>query len=62
VLSRSHGTYSISLDGGAKQYYNGYSYNIRMQQVLYQIEGLTYGEHGLVLVNEGDYNNGGTHV
>jgi hypothetical protein len=48
----SHGWYSISIDSGEKQYFDGYSEKDQLQSVLYATTGLGVGNHEVVLCNE----------
>jgi hypothetical protein len=50
----SHGYLSISLDGAAKQYINGYSHLDDMQAELWSAN-VTTGAHGIIITNEMKY-------
>ena len=51
----SHGFYSISIDRGPKQYYNGFSDTLRNDAVLWASQGLPNGAHHVELRNENVY-------
>ena len=52
---RSHGYYSIQMDQGDKQYFNGYSANNSVHEVLFASQGLETGNHSVRLMNESEY-------
>jgi hypothetical protein len=54
ATSSNHGPYSVSLDGGDSQSFNGSQIAFRPQQLLYLASGLKTGQHTLTLVNDDD--------
>ncbi|WVO18554.1 hypothetical protein L204_106273 [Cryptococcus depauperatus] len=50
----NHGLYSVALDSGDVQMYNGYSDPEQFQVILYTSQGLKQGNHQIVLTNRND--------
>ncbi|WVN90835.1 uncharacterized protein L203_106078 [Cryptococcus depauperatus CBS 7841] len=52
----NHGLYSVVVDNGDVQMYNGYSDPEQFQVILYTSQGLKQGNHQIVLANRNDMN------
>ncbi|KAK8853189.1 hypothetical protein IAR55_003891 [Kwoniella newhampshirensis] len=52
-LYRDHGNYSVSLDGGQAQNYNGTFFDLQPGATLYQASNLENGPHTLLITNLG---------
>ncbi|EIW72237.1 hypothetical protein TREMEDRAFT_58395 [Tremella mesenterica DSM 1558] len=53
-LNHDHGRYSVSLDGGTEEMYNGNWFELLTKIPLYTVNGLDQGIHTIIMTNHGN--------